>query len=184
MSDYRRAPCETATWRPIVYAGKTYDLAHLNSRVVSYEIQAKGTQPARSYLADVLFSPHCFTRGLPKNEPHDRQLEYRDGRELRLFDEERWTLSFQLPEIITELPDRRCQFGTGHQQNFLTVELVTDSGEPVDYSVFFTVTRSSSKGRLNLFVQSAYLRAIRPNTRSVRFEVILAKALEGRKPRE
>jgi hypothetical protein len=51
-------------------------------------------------------------------------------------------------------------------------------GATVDYDIFFTISRASIKGRLNLFIQSAYVGASLPlNPRSIRFEIILYNTL-------
>jgi hypothetical protein len=49
------------------------------------------------------------------------------SREVRLFDEQRYTHSLRLPEVIRAIGDRRC-FHTGHD-NFFTVELIDAQDE-------------------------------------------------------
>jgi hypothetical protein len=49
--------------------------------------------------------------------------------------------------------------------NFFTVELIDAQGERVEYTVYFKLSRAPSKGRLNLYVQSAYVQDDTPQTR-------------------
>ena len=73
-----------------------------------------------------------------------------------VFDFGRYELSKQLPKIIEGLAERKCwNSGKG---NFFTIEVITEDGKAADYDVFFAVSKSSQKGRINLFVQSAYIR--------------------------
>jgi hypothetical protein len=74
---------------------------------------------------------------------------------------------------------------TGHG-NFFTVELIEEDGQSADYDIFFTVSRSSTKGRLNLYVQSAFIRDREklPAGKRIRFEIILYNVLVGKKIRD
>jgi hypothetical protein len=83
-------------------------------------------------------------------------LLYSDARETRVFDFTRYELSKLLPAIIEELPAHKCYHsGKG---NFFIVELVDQNGSRNEYEIFFTASRSTARGVLNLFVQSAYIR--------------------------
>lgn len=42
--------------------------------------------------------------------------------------------------------------------NYLTIALIDNKGNSVDYEIYFSVSRSSKPGVVNLFVQSAYSR--------------------------
>jgi hypothetical protein len=70
---------------------------------------------------------------------------------------------------------------TGHG-NFFTVELIEEDGQSADYDIFFTASRSSTKGRLNLYVQSAFVRDKEklPAGKRIRFEIILYNTLVGK----
>ena len=142
-------------WTPFEFGGKTYDLTHLHPKTISYIQPAKGINPPRGYSIDVIFSLHCFTHG-GENETPDPDLLYCDGRETRIFDFRRYALSLQLPGIIDRLMTCKC-FHTG-KNNFFTVQIIDEDGKKIDYEVYFTVSRSSKKGVLNLFIQSAYVR--------------------------
>ena len=143
---------------------------------------AAAEKPALHFAVDVTYSTHCFTRGIPKDGGgYDQTLLYRDRKELRLFDLRRYQLSHRLPEIIVGMLRRKCMH-TGHG-NFFTVELVDAAGTRVDYDIFFTVSKSSQRGRLNLLVQSAFIRDKNklPRGRPIRFEIILFNVLHGRR---
>ena len=168
-------------WTPFNHNGQVYDLAHLHPCEINYEQAVQGDKPSIVYQVDVTFSLHCFTRSVPKTGGYDRSLLYASSLEQRLFDASRYEYSKRLPAIIRTLDCRKCRH-TGHG-NFFTVELVMDNGQTVDYDVFFTATKSSRKGRINLFIQSAFVRekAKLPNTRPIRFLVILHNVL-NKKP--
>jgi hypothetical protein len=92
-------------------------------------------------------------------------------------------LSKRLPEIIEGLPQRKC-YHTG-KGNFFSVEIVRGDGEIVEYDIFFVASRSSAKGKISLFVQSAYVRdaehaSSRPDRKPIGFYVILFNTLNNK----
>jgi hypothetical protein len=159
-------------WDDFKYGGVTYGLSHLYPRTLQFERQAYGDQPAVIFTVDVIFSLHCFTRELLPGT-YDRKLTYSDTRETRLFDFERYELSKRLPEIIETLAQRKC-FHTGYG-NFVTVEVAREDGASVNYYVFFTASKSTRKGRINIYIQSAYVpdRKVGTTNKPIRFLVIL-----------
>lgn len=169
---------ETTMRSAVTFAGTTYDLSHLDPFTVTFEQPAQDGKPARHYTVDVSFENHCFTRGIKPSEVYDRDLELRYGREVRLFDARRYELSKHLPCIIKGLVGQTCKFGD--RSNFYRLTSTTDTKE--DYPVFFAVTKSSLPGRINLFVQSAYIRSSKklPASRTIRFEIILFNTLHGK----
>jgi hypothetical protein len=61
---------------------------------------------------------------------------------------------------------------------------VDETGTPVEYEIYFAASKSSRKGVVNLFVQSAYVRdpehlANRPQRKPIRFHVILFNILNN-----
>ena len=159
-------------WKDFEYNGVTYDLRHLCPRTLQFERPAQGDKLAIIFSVDVIFSLHCFTHERPPCA-YDMNLTYSDAREMRLFDFERYELSKKLPMIIETLAQRKC-FHTGHG-NFVTVEVVSGDGVTVDYHVFFTASKSDRKGRVNIYIQSAYVpdRKVGTSGKSIRFLVIL-----------
>ena len=170
-------------WRPFVLEGKTYDLAHLHPQIITYVQPAKGGQPERKYEVQVIYSLHCFTRGLRPEEDMQEPMAYADSRETRLFDEQRYMCSQQLPALVKALPMATC-YHTNHG-NFFTIKMLNPgTGQAESYEVYFEASRSSVPGRLNLFVQSAYTRdrahPNRPKRKKINFFVILYNVLHGR----
>lgn len=170
-------------WRPFNHQGKVYDLTHLHPRTVVYEQAAKGDKPSHRYTVEVIFGLHCFTRRIEVANPPDAALIYADNREPRVFDFRRYQLSRLLPDIIEDLPHGKC-YHTG-KGNFFSIEITEENGQRVEYNVFFAASRSSRKGVINLFVQSAYIRdpqfaMNRPDKRPIGFYVILFNTLNNR----
>lgn len=141
-------------WKDFSYAGQVYGLSHLTPFSMELERPAKDNRPAATFKVDVQFSFHCFTSKLP-TEPFDPKLKYADAREVRVFNFERYELSRRLPEIVRSLRDRKC-LHTG-RGNFVTVDMVANDGSIKKYHVFFEVSKSAIKGRLNLYIQSSYV---------------------------
>lgn len=171
-------------WEPFEHEGVKYDLTHLHPYVHQFEQAAKGEQPARQYAVQVFFSLHCFTRKAEDPAALRGALAYGDRRETRLFDFTRYACSMQLRDIVAALPQSPC-FHTQHG-NFFTLKVLNpQSGQPEDYEVYFTVSKSGSRpATLNLFVQSAYIRdrlhTNRPDRKKINFFVILHNVLHGR----
>jgi len=178
-------------WRDFTCDGTRYELGHVHPRTCEYTQPAKGENPARAYTVEVTFSHHCFTRGLKQDQVPDPAMVYTDARgDERIFDFDRYTLSTNLPAIVARLDQCKC-YHTGHG-NYFSIQLVDASGATVEYDVFFTVSRSSQKGVLNVFVQSAYVRdaehmnrprpnaSRRPNLKPIGFHVILFNTLMGK----
>ena len=178
-------------WRAFTFNGTRYDLRHVHPRTCEYTQPAKGENPARAYAVEVTFSHHCFTRGFKQDEVPDPALLYTDARgDERIFDFDRYELSKNLPAIVARLDQCKC-YHTGHG-NYFSIQLTDANGVTVEYNIFFAVSRSSQRGVLNLFVQSAYVRdaehmnrphmnaSSRPNLKPIGFQVILFNTLTGK----
>jgi hypothetical protein len=162
-------------WKPFDLNGLVYDLAHLHPFSFDFVLAAKDDAPERVYPIDVTFSLHCFTEKLKDGEDLQPDLAYNDNRETRHFDVKRYECSKQLPGIIRSLGERKCFHAVGG--NFFTVHLMMDAGVEVEYSVYFKMSRGSTKGRLTLYVTSAYIQdgvpRAKPHPRKpIRFSVI------------
>lgn len=89
--------------------------------------------------------------------------------------------------LVKELPTRTIQFAGQDPLNFVTLELLDESGKELGpYAVFFEVTKDSKRrGRLLLHVQSAYhldvLTQRQAKAGKVKFDTLLRAAFEGRK---
>jgi len=175
-------------FRKVTILGKTYDLSHLEPLSFEFVVPEKEGRPKQLYAIEVLFSWHCFTRGIAVGEQFPEALAYERGRETRLFDERRYHLSKNLPRIIRGIGSRKC-FHTG-RGNFFTVELVDEQGNRIEYTIFFKVSRHTKPRELTLRVESAYVRGDRvPLGRSrpprpIRFSVIAYNTATGKPIKE
>lgn len=84
---------------------------------------------------------------------------YFDGTERRILDPQRYELSRRfLPDIISNLSNRRITIANEKMPNFVTIENVDADGTASLYAIFFEVRRDKGrKCRLVLRIQSAYL---------------------------
>lgn len=173
---------KTLNWKPFTFGGATYNLAHLNPCAIHFERPGTEGRSGTTFNVDLIYSLHCFAREIPKGKQYEKELEYSDARETRLFDLKRYEYSKLLPGIVESLANRHCR-QTG-RSNYITVECLTGDGKPIEYDVFFTVSRSSKRGRLNLFIQSAYIRddpkSRPPSQKPIRFLIILHNTLNNR----
>lgn len=170
-------------WKPFIFDGTTYDLTHLYPKRLVYRQEAKGGKPERVYEVDVIFSIHCFTRGIKPGENPDQNLLYADTRESRVFDFQRYHLSKALPAIVEDLHRKKCHHsGKG---NFFVVEIVNQEGVRLNYEIYFDASRSSKKEVVNLYVQSAYVRdeahrGNAPKKKPIGFSIILFNILNNK----
>lgn len=171
-------------WAPFTHRGTVYDLSHLHPRLIEVVQPASGDKPAVTYRVQLGYGLHTFTRGVKAGETPNQELLYRDRRECRIFDFDRYRLSFQLPDITSGLHLRKC-YHTG-KGNFFVVEAVGVDGVPVEYEVYFEASRASQRGVLNLFVQSAYVRddahkGGQPKRKPIKFYVLMHN-IQANKP--
>lgn len=147
-------------WKAFTYKNKVYCLKHLDTFESEFIQEAKNNKPANTYSFVIEFSLHCFTK---KTAGRDGQfspdLDYLDTREKRTFCFERYELSRQLPSIVGNISKKPC-YHTG-KGNFFVVHALDEHGNTKDYEVYFKVSRcdKKDKGKLKLFVQSAYVRS-------------------------
>ncbi len=172
-------------WKPFTYQGTVYDLSHLHPFEWTCVQEAKNSKPERRYYFDVKFSIHCFTKNIESTEKFEPELHYNDSRETRYICFDRYEQSKILPEIITSLHNRKC-LHTGHG-NYLTIELQEGDNEPQSYEIYFTMSQSSKKGKMNLFINSAYVRDREHGKplkkKPIRFYVIAYNTLTNKKIR-
>ncbi len=171
-------------WRPFFYKDKTYDLSHLHPFEMTLLQSASNDKPAREYQFVVSFGLHSFTRKVIDSEKNDPALHYKDSRETRVFCFHRYEHSKYLPTIIKTVEKRKC-YHTGHS-NYFIIELITQEKNIVEYEVYFAVSKSGQqKGKLNLFIQSAYTRDEihkrgQPKKKPIRFQIIAFNTLIGK----
>lgn len=164
---------------------EVWEFDHLEAFAMKVPVELGPTNQATDLDVIVLFSNHCFTRGLKASEELvDESHIVMDGSELRVLDRERYQLSRQyLPQLILELPTRHVQVANLTRPNFVTFELpsMATVEQPIRYAVFFEVKRDRKrKRRVLLRVQSAYI-LDEPSKRllkadKMKFQVILKRA--------
>ncbi len=146
---------------------------------------AKDGHPARIVAVHVGFAMHVFTCEI--EDAGANPEVYRDDREERAFNAERYDASFQLEALIRDLGNRKCFFSKN--ENFFTVEL-QGAPEGFEYRVFFIVRKRPGEGHsVDLIVQSAYHGRLEQRPKGQRrkpvgFRVILASALLGKDLKE
>jgi len=167
------------TWKPFTKDGVTCDLSHLDSVTLTFEQPAKDDKPARHYTVNVFFGLHCFTRAPEKGEQIPACDAYSDAREKRIFDADRYELSKRLPDLVQTLTTRKC-FHNG-DRNFFIVEIIAEKEQKLTYEVYFTLSRTSKKGVLNLRIVSAFRRTKGGHGRKqpIRFVILLFNVLNN-----
>lgn len=172
-------------WPNFNYKEEVYDLSHLHPFQWSFtEPMVEGNRPERTYKFHVYFSDHCFTRDpLPGEVVEERRLYHHAPKGPRIFCFKRHQYSLKLRETVASLNDRPC-WKTG-KGNFFTAEFMEESGEKVEYEVYFNVTKSNRKGWLNMNIQSAFVRteeyeSTQPLKRKIRLHVIAYNKQRGK----
>lgn len=131
-----------------------YDLTHLQPKRVSVVLKAHKNNPELNLMIDIKFSSHCFSEGKPKTTGtlHD----FKDHNKWpRWFCPKRHATSLILPELITQLPKKKCFF-TG-KDNWLIIELIGENGESNKFYIYFTLRKNVDiENGVLLFIESAY----------------------------
>jgi hypothetical protein len=169
-------------WRPhIDRSARSHCLQHLHPFRFTLELNDGGTACPRTVTVHVGFGIHCFTRKYLDSECDAEP--YRDDREIRAFDKERYELSKELPTIVRTLCERRCGFGK--HENYVTLDL---SQAGAAYAVFFQVKRWRKAGpsAVLVVVQSAYRLdpgKRLPSTGRISFNALVGHALRETRPK-
>lgn len=169
------------TWTAHTKGQAVYSLKHLHPMLVTMEVEVH--KSPRQVQLHIGFASHVFTRAA---DSADNSADiYKDDRERRAFDAERYELSLTLPELVHKLCEGKAKCYFGKNNNFFVFRSLQQRG--VEYRAFFDVDRWPEKGKnaLVLIVQSAYRANIAlqaPGGRRdkpVRFKVLLTRAMEG-----
>lgn len=161
-----------AYWDPITIDGRPLDLTHLEP----FEF---GVLPAKHTVdatVSVHFHDHCFTETFdPERHAAFIITNQASKHEKRAFNEERYVLSKQLPDIIRALDGRRIS--STREGNLVHITLQ----DGTTYPMFFTLRREGGR-RVRMFVVSAYPweNAYKvPTTGEMKFNLAIAKILQG-----
>jgi hypothetical protein len=172
-------------WQPHIRStGQARPLNHLHPFRFEHALDAINGKMGGEITVCVGFGLHCFTRKLNRGaEPVE---PYSDERETREFDHDRYELSKHLPTIVRSLATRPCGFG--RNDNFVSVDVLGNSGESTRYAVFFNMKRWPRMGPRSvlLVVQSAY--RIQPDKPKpflgrISFDALIRHALKGTRPK-
>lgn len=130
----------------------------------------------------VRYSCHCWTCAPKEASPHSR-LIFMDGNRPRIFDPDRYTRSFSLPDLIANLDKHRIYL-SGRERNYgcYNATLTTDG---VAYTAFFTLERNkgrfdNKRYKLLMRIESAYTRQQPQKGSKASLSAIIAKAQEGK----
>lgn len=183
MDDHHDVVADHHRFAGVTVGAEVWQFDHLDAFAMRVPLEISPQKPIDIDIV-VLFSNHCFSRGLNQGEVVDDSLVIMDGSEKRVLDKERYALSRQyLPRLILDLPNRHILVADPTRPNFVTFELPSAElgAEPVRYAVFFEVKKDSvRRKRMLLRVQSAYI-LDKPSKRllkadKMRFQVILKRA--------
>ena len=165
---------------PLQVSDELWQFEHLEAFAMRMPLELLPGQATEVDVV-VLFTNHCFTRGVEPGEVVNPSMVIMDGNERRVLDKERYELSkLYLPQLILDLSNRHIQVADPTRPNFVTYELpaTTPGATPQKYAVFFEVTRDRKRGkRLLLRVQSAYI-LVNPSKRlqkaiKINFRILL-----------
>lgn len=128
-------------WFPHVDAqGQTYSLNHLHPFRFSIEIGSREVQ------ISVGFAMHCFSKALVEGD--DEANIYSDDREQRTFCQERYDLSWKLPQIVRALPQGHCLFA--RDDNFVTIDITMG----METNTNTECSSTSSAGKIPQLIQA------------------------------
>jgi hypothetical protein len=164
-------------WKPLIIDGQRYDLSHL--KPFEFAVTPKGWN--ETTRMSVRFHDHCFTEKYDPNHHMSKLISSQQSKhEERAFDQLRYQMSFQLPELIRGLENKRIS--STRNGNLVRVELADGQ----EYGVFFTL-KKEAHNRCILYVVSAYPLS-RPRqkiivTGEMKFNVAVGLVLKGKRPK-
>lgn len=146
----------------------------------TFRVQVLPRDHTRPITLNVRFNDHCFTTGFDpaKHDPmYIMPTMLVSKTEKRVFCPDRYSLSFQLPDLIKAFGNKRI--ASTRDGNLVRVE----SPDGQIYAIFFTLKKQSA-ARVNMFVVSAYPIGSGKkvaDTGEMKFDIALAKILRGEK---
>lgn len=179
-NNFNTVKTEVKQWRNFTFNSQVYDLSHLNAHLVEYLDDNDKNKPI-SYKFIVTYSSHCFTKESDELSSEESQLlMYKAPNESRPFNFERYSLSKQLPSIISSLSEKTARVCHGGYGSYTIIKVLDQNGQEVDYFVVFRVFRESKT--LRLHVTSAYPKyESMGKIRKVSFFLIAKKLLNNQK---
>lgn len=174
---------QKALWKPFVYQGATYELAHLNE----YQFSVIDTDAMERCIV-VSFSDHCFTRDHEAND--EPALIYPESsRNPGVFSLDRYRHSLNIVGHIANAAKGKVWNASryhGYQDNFAAIPTVDNEGRSVLYAIIFSLERSSKDVPVDLHmrIRSAYPCDQKPipTFGEVRFSKLVALCMKGKTP--
>jgi hypothetical protein len=160
IGEHQEAVEQHHRFEPRLVDGVMWDFKHLDAFALKVPVELSPTVVVTLDVI-VLFTNHCFTRGIATNEKLSDEFLWDDGREVRALDPSRYELStLHLRRIVQELPKRPVLIADSQRPNYVTFEVQpSNPDDPVMvYAVFFIAEKDNKRSkRVLLRVQSAYL---------------------------
>ncbi len=130
-------------WPDFEHQETTYSLQHLKAHKVTF----KGEKRDLDFV--VTYGLHCFAKD--EEGIDSAALEYFDGRESRPFSFERYELSKQLPDLISELDKKQITEIGGGGEKYRIVEILNpETKEVSEYKIGFCCFRENRLLRLHV----------------------------------
>ena len=109
MDDHHDVVAEHHRFAGVTVGAENWQFEHLEAFAMRVPLELSPGKPIDIDIV-VLFSNHCFTRGLNPGEIVDDALIVMDGSERRVLDNERYALSRQyLPRLILARRQDSCK---------------------------------------------------------------------------
>lgn len=136
----------------------------------------------------VAYSCHCFTEGLESLADAGDRIVIQDGARNRVYCEERYRLSFDLPGMLAKLPGSKVYMTpptSRREQNYSTfdVDIALEDGRA--YRAFFRLKkkRGSENGvpySVEMFIESAYPTTKIAEGMKVKFLSLVGSVVKGK----
>ena len=178
------------------YGETEYPLQHLRPFFCEFvQIAQKEGQTDQRYRCLIEFSNHCFTKGINLRKGEQLSdfpvgLQVDNGKEKRIFCENRYRLSLRLPAILQKMDKTACFF-TSADDKFLKISLEEDGGVRVDYEIYFSLQKAKRANcDVHIYINSAYARdsdyydvpqQARPSRKKISLFVLLKNTMEGKR---
>jgi hypothetical protein len=170
----------SAHLQPIIHNGKEMPIDHL----APFTFPCPCPDIGRDLMIRSICANHCYTEKYDAtcHATADIILTEGAGRH-RVFCPIRYGLSFQLPALITNLPQHKVH-QTGQTRNYVYVVPLQVGGQ--HYEVYFMLQRASAAdgADLRLTVESAYPNGgsnLRKRPRAIRFAILAHKVLTNQR---
>ena len=135
-------------------------MAHLCDLDMEVSLALPGISHAKNIPITFVFSPHCYTRGLEEDEAPEIECGLiHDGPvhtpRYRVFDLERYQLSFQIKGLLKNLISKAGKVYEGNM-NVFTTEVIANDGRRINYVIFLKARKIKELKKLEVHVESAY----------------------------